>query len=173
MGDRIAILEHGQLRQYDSPRSIYDRPSHRFVATFVGNPPMNLLPCQIERDAADVRIRPIGCDRTISWSKLAPPLPPGWEGTTRVFDLGIRPEAISLRQSEAAPDVSSVIPTVSARIARLEFNGPDSLATLTLGPHRLIARLPTWETLQDRQRVELVLDLAKVVWFDQETGEAL
>ena len=50
MGDRVVILEKGQLRQCDSPRAIYDRPSHRFVATFVGSPPMNLLPCQIERD---------------------------------------------------------------------------------------------------------------------------
>ena len=69
--------------------------------------------------------------------------------------------------------MSSEIPTVSARVGRLEFNGPDLLATLTLGPHRLIARLPTGQALEDRQRVELVLELAKAVWFDQETGEAL
>ena len=44
MGDRVVILENGQVRQCDSPRAVYDRPSHRFVATFVGSPPMNLLP---------------------------------------------------------------------------------------------------------------------------------
>ena len=58
-------------------------------------------------------------------------------------------------------------------MGRLEFNGPDLLATLAVGPHRLIARLPTDLALEDRQRVELVLDLSKAVWFDQTTGESL
>lgn len=173
MGDRVVILEHGQLRQCDTPRAIYSRPSHRFVATFVGNPPMNLLPCQIERDGGVARIRPIGAERTFCWSEADRSLPPGFEGSTRIFDLGIRPEAISVRQVEGAPETSPFIPTLSARVVRLEFNGPELLATLAVGPHRLIARLPTNQALEDRQRVEAVVDLSKAIWFDQTTGEAL
>jgi multiple sugar transport system ATP-binding protein len=173
MGDRVVVLEQGQLRQCDSPRAIYNRPAHRFVATFVGNPPMNLMPCQIERERDAVRIRPIGTERTFCWSETDQSLPPGWDGTTRIFDLGIRSEAISVRQVEGAPDTSSFIPTLTARVGRLEFNGPELLATLAVGPHRLIARLPTNQALDDRQRVEAVLDLSKAVWFDQTTGEAL
>src|SRR5262249_7892285 len=85
MGDRIVILDHGQLRQCDTPRAIYNTPSHRFVATFVGNPPMNLLPCQIEREDGAARIRPIGADRTISWTEPSSSLPRGWGGSTRIF----------------------------------------------------------------------------------------
>jgi ABC-type sugar transport system ATPase subunit len=173
MGDRVVVLDHGQLRQCDSPREIYNRPSHRFVATFVGSPSMNLLPCQIERDGDAVRIRPVGTERTFCWSEINQSLPPGWAGTTRIFDLGIRPEAISVRQVEGAPDMSPFIPTLSARVGRLEFNGPELLATLAVGPHRLIARLPTNQALEDRQRIEAVLDLSRAVWFDQTTGEAL
>ena len=79
-------------------------PAHRFVATFVGSPPMNLLPCQIERDGETPRFRPIGTERTLCWNEPAGSLPPGWEGTTRIFDLGIRPEAISVRVADAEPD---------------------------------------------------------------------
>ncbi|HTZ79168.1 MAG TPA: ABC transporter ATP-binding protein [Stellaceae bacterium] len=43
MGDRIAVIDHGQVRQVGTPAEIYDDPSDRFVATFVGTPPMNLL----------------------------------------------------------------------------------------------------------------------------------
>ena len=47
MGDRIVILDRGRVFSA-GVCTIYDRPAHRFVATFVGSPPMNLLPCQIE-----------------------------------------------------------------------------------------------------------------------------
>ncbi|HEX5453348.1 MAG TPA: ABC transporter ATP-binding protein [Stellaceae bacterium] len=45
MGDRIAVIDHGRIRQVGSPAAIYDDPADRFVATFVGTPPMNLLAC--------------------------------------------------------------------------------------------------------------------------------
>jgi multiple sugar transport system ATP-binding protein len=43
MGDRIAVVDHGRIRQVGTPAEIYDDPADRFVATFVGAPPMNLL----------------------------------------------------------------------------------------------------------------------------------
>ncbi|HEX5320346.1 MAG TPA: ABC transporter ATP-binding protein [Stellaceae bacterium] len=43
MGDRIAVIDHGQIRQVGTPAAIYDDPADRFVATFVGTPPMNLV----------------------------------------------------------------------------------------------------------------------------------
>jgi ABC-type sugar transport system ATPase subunit len=173
MGDRVVILEKGQLRQCDSPRAVYDRPTHRFVAGFVGSPPMNLLPCQIERDGDAIRFRPIETERALCWAAGAGSLPHGWEGTTKVFDLGIRPEAISVREPDSQSDSSAFIPSMTARVRRLEFNGPELLATLAVGPHQLIARLPANQALEDRQRVEVLLDLSKSVWFDQTTGEAL
>jgi len=43
MGDRIAVMDHGRVRQVGTPAEVYDDPADRFVATFVGTPPMNLL----------------------------------------------------------------------------------------------------------------------------------
>ncbi|HEY7239483.1 MAG TPA: ABC transporter ATP-binding protein [Burkholderiales bacterium] len=43
LGDRIAVLEHGKLRQVGTPSEIYEDPADTFVATFLGAPPMNLL----------------------------------------------------------------------------------------------------------------------------------
>jgi len=43
MGDRIAVIDHGQVRQIGTPTAIYDDPADRFVATFVGSPPMNII----------------------------------------------------------------------------------------------------------------------------------
>jgi len=54
MGDRIAVIDHGQIRQVGTPAEIYDDPADRFVATFVGAPPMNLL----ARNGAFLGFRP-------------------------------------------------------------------------------------------------------------------
>jgi multiple sugar transport system ATP-binding protein len=43
MGDRIAVIDQGQVRQVGTPTEIYDHPADRFVATFVGTPPMNIV----------------------------------------------------------------------------------------------------------------------------------
>src|ERR1700758_324268 len=43
MGDRIAVIDHGKIRQLGTPAAIYDDPAALFVATFVGAPPMNLI----------------------------------------------------------------------------------------------------------------------------------
>ena len=43
MGDRIAVMHEGKVQQFAEPREIYSAPANRFVAQFIGNPPMNLL----------------------------------------------------------------------------------------------------------------------------------
>jgi multiple sugar transport system ATP-binding protein len=54
MGDRIAVMELGQIRQLGTPREIYEDPADTFVATFVGSPPMNL----VERGSELLGFRP-------------------------------------------------------------------------------------------------------------------
>ena len=54
MGDRIAVIDHGKLRQVGTPTEIYEHPADEFVASFVGTPPMNL----IERDGGSMGFRP-------------------------------------------------------------------------------------------------------------------
>ena len=54
MGDRIAVLSEGRLRQLAVPREIYDHPADTFVATFVGSPPMNI----VDHDGYQLGFRP-------------------------------------------------------------------------------------------------------------------
>jgi len=54
MGDRIAVIDHGKLRQVGTPTEIYEHPADEFVATFLGTPPMNL----IERESGSLGFRP-------------------------------------------------------------------------------------------------------------------
>jgi len=54
MGDRIAVIDHGRLRQIGTPAEIYDDPADEFVAGFLGTPPMNL----VERHGGSLGFRP-------------------------------------------------------------------------------------------------------------------
>ncbi|MFN2496792.1 MAG: ABC transporter ATP-binding protein [Pseudonocardiaceae bacterium] len=54
LGDRIAVLDAGAVRQLGPPAEVYDDPADTFVATFLGSPPMNLVP----RDGVLVGFRP-------------------------------------------------------------------------------------------------------------------
>jgi multiple sugar transport system ATP-binding protein len=44
MGDRIVVMLDGRIRQVGPPQAVYERPADTFVATFLGSPPMNLIP---------------------------------------------------------------------------------------------------------------------------------
>jgi multiple sugar transport system ATP-binding protein len=54
LGDRIAVMDQGRVRQLGRPVEVYDDPADTFVATFIGSPPMNLVP----RDGRFVGFRP-------------------------------------------------------------------------------------------------------------------
>ena len=54
LGDRIAVMDHGKVRQIGTPREVYDEPADTFVAAFLGSPPMNL----VERDDCILGFRP-------------------------------------------------------------------------------------------------------------------
>ncbi len=98
LGDRIAVLDRGHLHQLGTPQQVYEHPADRFVATFIGSPPMNLfaadgvetgfrpehfLPAEVF--APDVptevfplavaRIENLGADRLV-YGVLEPPRPP-------------------------------------------------------------------------------------------------
>ena len=97
--------------------------------------------------------------------------PREWPESGQV-EFGLRPEAIAIHQAGASPSSPSS-PVFEARVRRLEFNGPEVLATLSLGPHRLVARLPASIPIANRQHLRVILEMSQVVWFEPESGRAL
>ncbi|MGQ0467577.1 MAG: ABC transporter ATP-binding protein [Sporichthyaceae bacterium] len=58
LGDRIAVMFAGKIRQIGPPREVYDDPADTFVATFIGSPPMNLVPHDVDGTKILVGFRP-------------------------------------------------------------------------------------------------------------------
>ena len=58
MGDRIVVMEGGRIQQAAPPLEVYDHPANKFVASFIGTPPMNLLPPGVLDLGSTVGVRP-------------------------------------------------------------------------------------------------------------------
>jgi ABC-type sugar transport system ATPase subunit len=90
LGDRIAVLDKGVLQQVDSPLTVYDRPANRFVAGFLGSPPMNFLAATLADDGASARVGD-GAFR------LDPPDATRWRAAGGgPLALGVRPEHLEV-----------------------------------------------------------------------------
>lgn len=100
MGDLVAVMEDGLVRQVGTPHEIYDRPVDLFVAAFVGAPPMNLAEATIEGGDGGPGLR-LG-SRRLSLDRPPEGIPAG-----RQVVFGIRPE--HLRPARRTDDRRNVI----------------------------------------------------------------
>jgi multiple sugar transport system ATP-binding protein len=162
LGHRVAVLNAGTLQQVASPRALYDQPANAFVAGFIGNPPMNLLPGRVlpAPDGGVTVELPAG---TLALGPRRLPVAPPSGAVT----VGIRPEAFALRDAGAAGGLRFTVEHV-------EWLGHETLAHLRSGedPTRAVARLPGMHALQSGQPVALDVDAERVYLFDAE-GRAL
>jgi multiple sugar transport system ATP-binding protein len=161
MGDRIAILDGGQLQQVATPLECYHEPANQFVAGFIGEPSMNFFDVTREGDALVAEAFEFPLSPAIQQS-LA-------DTGTDQFVLGVRPEAVEL-VAEAVHDydyevvVDVVEPMGDENTVYLEFEGTaEALVATTSGMLRI---------REGEHAVARVPDDAVHV-FDATTGEAL
>ena len=96
MADRIVVLRDGRIEQIGTPHELYFNPANQFVATFIGAPQMNLVPCRfVDANGNQETIIKVG-DGTPT------PLPIGSTGQSGNLMLGFRPEHILFQKPEGA-----------------------------------------------------------------------
>jgi ABC-type sugar transport system ATPase subunit len=117
LGDRIVVLADGRVQQVGTPIELYRAPLNRFVAGFIGTPPMNFVAGRVERGDGGARFVA---------ESLAVPL--DGRDADDATTLGIRPEDLRLVDGGAP-----------ARVVLIERLGGTSHVHLDLGPHRLLA----------------------------------
>jgi multiple sugar transport system ATP-binding protein len=158
MGDRIAVMNQGQIQQIASPLELYHRPANQFVAAFIGSPPMNFLPVQV---TAPLLIQHPTFRLTLpsEWETILPT----YDGQTLI--LGIRPE--HFRLSVPAPK------TLSVQVLRVEALGSETYLSVSLEPDVLQVRLDTDIIPQPGEQLSLALIPEKIHLFDPVTGAAI
>src|SRR5579872_5078750 len=90
MGDRIVVMRDGVIQQTAPPKELYDHPVNRFVAGFIGSPPMNFMNAELVRDGDRLYAQTSGV-KTLVPATLASKLPATSNGK---IVLGIRPEDV-------------------------------------------------------------------------------
>nr|WP_199306518.1 ABC transporter ATP-binding protein [Pseudanabaena sp. FACHB-2040] len=158
MGDRIAIMNQGQIQQVAAPLELYQRPANRFVAEFIGSPTMNFLTVQVQSPSLLIHPK-FRLSIPSEWDELLKP----YDGRTVI--LGIRPEHLSL--GLPAPK------NLETRVSRVEALGSETYLSVQFEGETLQARIAPDHAVTLGDTVWLAIAADKVHLFDPDTGQSL
>jgi multiple sugar transport system ATP-binding protein len=160
LGDRVAVMREGRLEQAGTPAEIYRSPANRFVATFIGSRPMNLVPGQMGSRDEHLWFEPEGSDEIVLTvpAELSRPI----KGDSIKVTLGLRPEHFSLNKPAGA-DESWRLP---GRLLAIEYSGADAYARLAFWGREWIVRVPGDHALKPGAAVAIWADLRRASLFD-------
>jgi multiple sugar transport system ATP-binding protein len=170
LADRVAVMDRGVVQQLDRPLAVYEQPANRFVAGFMGWPPMNF---------ADGHLLTRDCQLSFAcndWCLLIPSAKAAdWEDKTgQAVTLGIRPEDIYYPRRPAGGGVT----TLPMEVVLVESLGYSCLVTLRHGGWQCVALFNRrddpdgWKRLHQEPMVEIAFNLEKAHLFDRSTGLA-
>ncbi len=168
MGDRICIMNRGEIVQIGTPLDVYRNPADTFVARFLGNPPMNLL------DAGCLKME----GKTILMLGETRLTLLGWpDETLRSYNdkplvIGVRPEDLY----ETGTDVPGGPPLLlEVKVEAVEYLGAETLLLLTLGQGgpELVARIGRFTNARAGQWIKIALDMGTLHLFDPKSGRAI
>jgi len=166
MGDRIAVMRNGEIQQIADPVTIYDKPTNKFVAGFIGFPPMNFMAGKIIKKDGRFYFNE---GRFIV--KLVEDMNSGIaKYLNKDVTFGIRSEDIydKLFVSEAPPEN-----IVRATCEVVEPMGSEVYLHLNTGKHTFIARVGAHNRPDVNRDMDLVFDMSKVHFFDKDTEETI
>jgi multiple sugar transport system ATP-binding protein len=162
MGDRIAVMKDGGIHQFDQPSTIYDLPANRFIGGFIGNPPMNFMQGQVQRENGRVKVR-IGEFNLVPASVMQPMLKP-YDG--RPIIIGIRAENMETLDQPVEDGLQ-------VEVLVVEPLGSQNLLTVQIGKDIVkVSTHPTFEVAPGED-VWLRFPADKIRWVDRDTGQVL
>jgi multiple sugar transport system ATP-binding protein len=166
MGDRVVVMNKGVIQQSADPMTVYDHPVNKFVASFIGSPPINFMNGKIVKKDAKYFFNE-GKFQVRLVDSMGPRAA-AYAG--RAIIMGVRSEDIydKLFASEASQEN-----TVRATCEVVEPLGSEVFLYLNSGRHSFIARVGAHDRPEINRDMDLVFDMSKVHFFDPETEETI
>jgi len=146
LADRIAVMHQGRIVQVAPATEVYSNPATRFVASFIGNPPMNFLPARPTGN---------GVFDVAGFHVAGPP-------ASGAIEFAIRPE-----------DVEPASQGLSGRVRLVEPLGPHQLVSLAVGEAPFRAVLANEISVRPGEAMILAPREGRIRWFDSATGNAI
>ncbi|WP_338608623.1 sn-glycerol-3-phosphate ABC transporter ATP-binding protein UgpC [Pelagibacterium nitratireducens] len=163
LADRVVVMNAGRIEQIASPEELYQFPSTRFVAGFIGSPGMNFFPVDVEARGTVLEIK-FGDGQTVSVPDSRKALFAPHAGTQMV--VGIRPEHFLACERSGA----NAIDVVTALVEPL---GMDTLVHFRLNGADAVSRLLPMPGLKAGAPLKLAIDMDKVHLLDPKTDLVL
>lgn len=161
LGQRIGVMKDGRLLQLADPLTLYNRPVNRFVAGFIGSPPMNFLAGRVET----APLRFIHPAFTIALpDRFKEPLA---RHAGRPVTLGVRPENILPGTDSTAAT------TVPTRVDVAELMGNENILYLAIGDEQVVARVPPHPAPRPGENLPVRFEADRLHFFDAETEATL
>ena len=145
MADKIVLLNEGKIVQQGRPKELYEKPENTFTAKFLGNPPMNLINLEVEREGNYI---PIFEEKYFIKQK-----------SDKKNILGIRPEDIEISKEG-----------IKCTINDLDYQGSDVVLSLQLGNQEIFARIDSKKVEELDNQVYINWDNNNLHLFDFESG---
>ncbi|MEQ6388057.1 ABC transporter ATP-binding protein [Bacillaceae bacterium S4-13-58] len=157
ISDKVLLMKDGKFQQYSHPQEMYDQPVNSFVGSFMGNPPINMIPVVFDKNQQSVHLSSNGeCLKIPGHTRLD--LPSGKE-----MLLGIRPEDFTLANSDTDDGF------LTAKVEVIEHIGRDTLLNATIGDQPIRALVQPDVTVQKGDKVKLTIRKKHFHLFDAQT----
>ncbi|MBU1863761.1 MAG: sn-glycerol-3-phosphate ABC transporter ATP-binding protein UgpC [Candidatus Omnitrophica bacterium] len=166
MGDRIVVMKDGIIHQVSEPLELYARPINKYVASFIGSPPMNFIDGTVIKSDGNYYFQ----EKTFNVKILPSVYEKIAQYESKKVILGIRPEDI---YDKLFAQYASDEFVVKARVEVVEPMGAEVYLTLTTGKSQFVARVSARDTVSVNQDLDLVFDMAKIHLFNVDTQETI
>ncbi len=163
LADRIVVMNGGYVQQQGSPEELFKRPVNKFVAGFLGSPPMNFLSGEIQDRSGEIYITGQGFDLLIEGEKAQA----ARSHSDRTVTLGVRPS--DLRFDEAAPKNKAL----SLDVTVSEYVGAQSVLLCQCGAANVMVELASETPVALGQTLNFAVNQNGVHLFDHQKETAL
>ena len=165
LADRIVVLKDGYIEQVGTPLELFLNPANSFVAGFIGTPPMNLLPCKIEKNTNG--------DILAFESGLHIPIPPRAEAKLEDGQnvlMGIRTEEITIVDDKNSSRPEWVFPGL---VKVVEPLGNENHLHVELQGVTFVARCEGRKIIKAGEKIEVSFNLEQLHIFDKKTTQVI
>jgi len=167
LADRVVVMNHGVIEQVGTPHELYHHPRTRFVAGFIGSPAMNFIPCNIQEEGGQLKLR---VNDVLSFA-----VPPAraqkytqHKGNGSVL-LGLRPEHLT----EARADLGPGVVAFDANLDVTEPMGMETLVYFPINGETICGRVNPMAGAKDGAPLKMVADLNNMHLIDAKSGLVL
>jgi multiple sugar transport system ATP-binding protein len=165
MGTKIVVMKDGLIQQVSDPLTLYDYPINKFVAGFIGSPPMNFTDTDLVKEGADYFVKTDSFRIKLQKDKYEKIK--NYDGKKVTF--GFRPE--DLIDENIVKDKEGKL--IKAKVEVIEPLGSEIYLYLSAGNDNFVARVPHHYKTELGKEVGFVTDLNKCHVFDIDTEESI